>query len=117
MPSNAREDTYGALEGTVSRIEPYPTTREQMQAVLADDQLVDFFLGGGTFEEAPLAVTIRLKRDLSDPSSYRWTSGHGPDRPLRQGTYCRIEAVSEYVRPAELALPKIRKFFGAPGQD
>ncbi len=118
FPSNAREDVYGALEGTLTRIEPYPTTREEMTAVLADGQLVEFFLGGNPYQEAPVEARIQLKRDLSDPSTYTWTSGHGPKRQPVSGTSCRIEVVTEYVRPAELAIPKIRDFFGAgDGQD
>lgn len=115
IPSNAREDVYGAMVGTLTRIDTYPTTREEMQAVLADTQLVDFFLGGNSFQEAPLHARIQLRRDLSDPSTYAWTSGRGPKRVSTSGTSCRVEVVTEYVRPVELALPKIREFFSAEG--
>ncbi len=89
------------------------SNRKEMEAVLADSQLVDLFLSGDTFQQAPLEVRIRLNQELTDPSGYAWTSGHGPDRPLRSGTACQIQVVTDYVRPAELALPKIRDFFDA----
>ena len=112
-PSNAEEDIYGSLIGTVVSVSPYPANRKEMEAVLADSQLVDLFLSGTTFQQAPLEVRIRMNQELSDPSGYAWTSGHGPGRALRSGTSCQIQVVTDYVRPAELALPKIRDFFDA----
>lgn len=113
LPSNAREDVFGALEGTVVSVAPYPTSRPEMEAILADSQLVDFFLSGDRFQEAPLRIGISLKRDLDDPSTYLWTSGKGPKIPLRSGTSCQVEVVTDYVRPVELIMPKIRDFFDA----
>lgn len=113
LPSNAREDVYGAMQGTVVAVAPYPATRPEMEANLADSQLVDFFLTGGRFQEAPLQLRISLKRDLTDPTTYAWTSGKGPDRLLRPGTSCEVEIVTDYVRPVELIMPKIRDFFDA----
>ena len=113
IPSNAREDVYGALEGKVVSVAPYPTSRPEMEAILADSQLVDFFLSGGRFQEAPLRIQISLKRDLDDPSTYLWTSGKGPKMGLRPGTSCEVEIVTDYVRPVELIMPKIRDCFDA----
>jgi hypothetical protein len=113
LPSNAREDVFGSMEGMVVAVAPYPTTRPEMEANLADSQLVDFFLTGGHYQEAPLQVRISLKRDLNDPTTYAWTSGKGPSRPMRFGTSCEVEVITEYVRPVELIMPKIREFFDA----
>ncbi len=113
LPSNAREDVFGALEGTVMSVAPYPTSRPEMEAILTDSQLVDFFLTGDRYQEAPLRIRVSLKRDLDDPSTYLWTSGKGPAGRLRIGTSCQVEIVTEYVRPVELIMPKIRDFFDA----
>ena len=112
--SNANQDIYGTMLGEVTQVAAYPTTRSEMLSVLADPQLVDFFLGAGdVYQQAPLELRIRLDRDLDDPSTYLWSSGKGPARALRSGTACQVQVVTEYVRPVELALPKIREFLGA----
>jgi HlyD family secretion protein len=112
--SNADQDIYGSIIGEVTQVAPYPTTRAEMQSVLADAQLVDYFLtAGDKYQQAPLEIRVRLKRDLDDPTTYLWTSGHGPARAIRSGTSCQVQVVTEYVRPIELAIPKIRKFLDA----
>ena len=112
--SNADQDIYGSIIGEVTQVAPYPTTRGEMQSVLADAQLVDFFLSAGDkYQEAPLEIRVRLDRDPDDPTSYSWTSGHGPVRAIRSGAACQVQVVTEYVRPIELAIPKIRKFLDA----
>jgi len=59
-----------------------------------------------------LKVAGTLEVDPSTPSGFQWSSSQGPPFGISSGTLCKARAITRQVRPIELVLPLLRKFFG-----
>ena len=84
MPSTARQDEYGYLQGTVRTVGDFAATRAGMMYILGNDGLVDSLRAGGPTE----MIVIDLLPDPSTPSRYKWSSQQGPPGPILGGTFC-----------------------------
>jgi len=58
---------------------------------------------------------VRLKRDESTVSGYRWAVGRGPALRLTSGTLTKAEITTRVRRPVELIVPMLRKLSGITG--
>lgn len=113
-PSTADESEYGYVYGRVTTVANYPSDQEDMLAVLGNDDLVKYFLGGNSvYQSAPIKVVVDLERDLSTPSGYRWSSAKGPNFGLGAGTVCQSNVVVDANRPIDLVIPYLDSVFGA----
>ena len=72
-----------------------------MAAVLHNDTLVKRF----SHEGAPYAAVVRLQRDATTASGYRWSSGKGPPIRLSSGTLVRAEVTTREQPPFDLVVP------------
>jgi HlyD family secretion protein len=59
-----------------------------------------------------LEVSGSLETDTATDSGFRWSSSIGPPVGISSGTICKARAVTHDVRPIELVIPFLRKFFG-----
>ena len=100
-PSSAKREEYGTMIGIVASISEFPVTPEGMAAVLHNDTLAKRFSGKG----APYAVVVRLQRDATAASGYRWSSGKGPPIRLSTGTLVRAEVTTREQPPIEPRYP------------
>jgi HlyD family secretion protein len=107
-PETVRTDRYGYMLGNVTRIGDVPATEGSMMSVLANEALVQAVSGGSTV----LEVSGSLETDKSTDSGFRWSSSIGPPVGISSGTICKARAVTHDVRPIELVIPFLRKFFG-----
>jgi HlyD family secretion protein len=67
-PSTVKREEFGTMVGSVVSISEFPITPQGMAAVLHNDSLVTRFSRDG----APYAASVRLKRDETAASGYRW---------------------------------------------
>lgn len=104
----AKKEEYGTVLGTVTWISAFPSTVEGMRAILQNDELAHTFSSKGP----PFAVRVRLTRDPSTVSGYRWTSEKGRKLALSSGTIMNASIVTERQAPITLVLPLLRKFTG-----
>ena len=107
-PETVRVDRYGYILGRVEDVGEVPATEGSMMAVVANKSLVAAVSGGGTV----LRVAGGLELDAPTPSGFQWSSSQGPPFGIYSGTLCKARAVTREVRPIELAIPLLKKFFG-----
>ena len=110
-PSTVKREEFGTMVGSVKSISEFPITPQGMTAVLHNDTLVSRFSKDG----APYAAVVRLKRDESTVSGYRWAVGRGPALRLTSGTLTKAEITTRVRRPVELIVPMLRKLSGITG--
>ncbi|WUH89049.1 hypothetical protein OG900_02150 [Streptomyces sp. NBC_00433] len=68
---------YGVLRGTVTAVGREPQSAQQIADFLGDARLGAAFAAHG----APLAVTVRLRRDPATATGYGWSWRGGPPHP------------------------------------
>lgn len=110
-PSTVKREEFGTMVGTVQSISEFPITPQGMAAVLHNDSLVTRFSKDG----APYAASVRLKRDETTVSGYRWAVGKGPALRLTSGTLTRAEITTRERRPVELIVPMLKRLTGITG--
>lgn len=101
-PSTVKIEEWGYIEGVVSKVSEYPSTRYGMARVLGNQDLVQTF----SKSESPIAITVKLKR-AKTPSKYLWTSAIGPDIEINAGTICNANIIIARQRPISLLFPFI----------
>jgi HlyD family secretion protein len=107
-PSTAKREEYGFLVGRVTHVSAFPSTREGMKRVLANDSLVSALSGEG----APFAVSIDLLPDASTASGYQWSSTKGARQGVAAGTLCGATIVVRDRRPISMVIPLFREYTG-----
>jgi HlyD family secretion protein len=107
-PSPVKREEFGTMVGSVVSISAFPVTPEGMAAVLHNDALVKRF----SQEGAPYAVVVRLQRDQTAFSGYRWSSGGGPPLRLTTGTLARAEVTTREQPPIDLVVPIMKRLTG-----
>ena len=110
-PSTVKREEFGTMVGSVVSVSEFPITPQGMSAVLHNDSLVARFSRDG----APYAASIRLERDDTAASGYRWAVGKGPPLRLSSGTLTRAEITTREQRPLELVLPVLKRWTGIVG--
>ena len=60
-------------------------------------------------EGAPYAALVRLQRDDSTATGYRWAVGSGPPLKLTSGTLTRAEITTREQRPLDLVVPMLKR--------
>jgi HlyD family secretion protein len=110
-PSTVKREEFGTMIGTIVSVSEFPITPQGMRAVLHNDNLVTRF----SREGAPYAAVVRLQRDESTVSGYRWAVGSGPPIRLTSGTLTRAEITTRQQRPIELVVPIMKRLTGIAG--
>ncbi|MDG5806304.1 HlyD family efflux transporter periplasmic adaptor subunit [Streptomyces ossamyceticus] len=110
IPRNARVDLtvqsaptqrYGVLRGHVKSVDRAAQTPQSIAAFLGDRQLGEQFTKKGR----PVAVTVRLDREASTASGYRWSSQDGPPFELTSMTMATASVRMADERPIDWLLP------------
>lgn len=102
-PSTVKIEEFGYIEGTVTKVSEYPSTRYGMARVLGNQDLVQTF----SRDESPIAITVRLVKAQTN-SGYAWTSADGPDIDINAGTLCDANVVIARQKPITLLLPFVK---------
>ncbi|MFF6782929.1 HlyD family efflux transporter periplasmic adaptor subunit [Streptomyces sp. NPDC012510] len=110
IPENARVDLtvqsapterYGVLRGHVRSVDRTAQTPQSIGAFLGDSQLGEQFTKKGR----PVAVTVRLDREASTESGYKWSSKDGPPFELTSMTMATGSIRMADERPIDWLLP------------
>lgn len=113
-PSTVREEDHGDMLGRVRHVSAGSVTEGEIEEMLGNPDLVKVFLEGGQYAGAPILVEVRLERDLSTVSGYKWTSRHGPPFVVAANTFCQGSVVTSQQRPIDLVIPYMKKLLGVP---
>ena len=107
-PATLPKEEYGTLLGEVVSISEFPATREGMQAILQNAELVRQF----TAEGPPYAARVRLLKSDSGENSYVWSSGNAPNVAITAGTLARATVTVSEDTPIALVIPLLKKATG-----
>lgn len=81
---------YGVVTGRIEQVSGAPVSAEEMDVLLANDELVAQFSKDGP----PLLATVRLET-AQTPSGLKWSQGDGPEFPLQPGTLVSGEVIQQ----------------------
>jgi HlyD family secretion protein/Biotin-lipoyl like len=101
LPSTVKAEEYGYIEGKVTSVSQFPVTKDEMFLLLENQSLVETLRTG----DAQLRVDIKLHKDSSTPSGFKWSSAQGPPFAITRGTLCSATFVLGEERPINLVLP------------
>jgi len=101
LPSTVKAEEYGYIQGKVTSVSQFPVTKDEMFLLLENQSLVDTL---GT-RDAQLRVDVKLHKDPSTPSGFKWSSSQGPPFTITRGTLCTATFVLGEERPIDLVLP------------
>ena len=109
VPSIVQREEHGFMLGEVLRVAEFPSTSRGMERLLANSELVARLMEAGP----PLQVDVRLERDPTTPSGYRWSSLRGPPLELSSGTLASGSVIVREDRPIFLVIPQLKKQLGS----
>jgi hypothetical protein len=101
LPSTVKAEEYGYIEGKVTSVSQFPVTRDEMFLLLENQSLVDTL----HTRDAQLRVDVKLHKDSSTTSGFKWSSSKGPPLTITRGTLCSATFVLGEERPINLVLP------------
>jgi HlyD family secretion protein len=104
-PSVAPREEFGFLIGKVRWVAEVPSTPEGMIYTLKNKQLVQTLSNNA----APIEIAVDLERDASTRSGYRWSSSHGPDLKLNDGTLAHADVEVRDMPLLSLVIPPLRQ--------
>lgn len=108
IPTNIKQEEYGAMIGKVRSVSLYPATVRGMMRYLKNDEIVRMLTAKGSQVE----VNVDFMIDKHTLSQYQWTSKEGPPFKIQAGTLANCKITVREKRPIELIMPKIREIFG-----
>ena len=107
-PSTAEEEEYGFMVGTVEYVSDVPASKNAMDALLQNDNLVSQLCSSGP----PMRINVRLQENSKLFSGFQWSSSTGPKIRITSGTVCSAQIIVQEQPPITLVVPLLRKFFG-----
>ena len=101
------QQKYGHMKATVSYVDPYVTSVDEMRALLGDELLVNSFLQNGPVA----AVVCKLEEDASSATGYAWSSEKGGSLNVQDGSFVTMSVAVSKVRPISIGMPIIYQLF------
>ena len=101
LPSTVEAEEVGYIQGEVTSVSKFPVTEIEMLLLLENQSLVDTLRAGGGQHR----VDVKLLRDPSTPSGFKWSSSQGPPFAITRGTLCTATFVLDEERPVNLVFP------------
>lgn len=104
--STVKPEEYGYVVGKVRYVSEYPVSEQSIAADIRNEGLARNFVSGNP----PYKVAVRLLRDPSSKSGFRWSSGRDPKTTITSGILCKGKIVIEDQAPIALVIPSLKKF-------
>lgn len=102
--------TYGAIKATVDSINPYPVSRESLNALFQNELLISGLVESN---KNLLLVTLKLDKDPRSDDGYAWTTQRVMRRPVNSGSLCKGQIIVEKRRPLSYIIPTLKQLSGA----
>lgn len=120
-PSGYRRSEVGGIRGRVVSMAQLPSGMDDVSARVGVRSLAEVILQR---EPAPTLAVIALERDpkgdVGNRGGYRWSTRTDLPFPPSVADRLEVEVTTREVRPIELVMPALRRFFGItppePGQ-
>jgi multidrug efflux pump subunit AcrA (membrane-fusion protein) len=84
LPSTVEREKYGYIRGQVETVAEFAATRQEMLAVLGDqDSVTAVSANGPVFE-------VRIALRMNGEGNFVWSASDGPPSPIVSGTPCQV---------------------------
>jgi HlyD family secretion protein len=107
-PDTVARERFGSILGTVTAVSAFPVTREGVERLVGNADVVTSLVGQGPVIE----VVASLAQAPSTFSGYQWSSSAGPALPITAGTTMTGRVVVEQRAPITYVLPWLRDVSG-----
>ena len=104
-PTTVSRQEYGHMEGTVTAVAEYVTSREEIQSQLGDATLTQVFTQDGPV----VSVNVEIKKDEGTVSGYWWSSKKGAAVDVAEGTLVSTDTVVEEKAPITMLIPLLKE--------
>jgi len=108
VPAGIDRAEYGAMVGKVYTVDPYPSDRQTIAAVVQDTALAESIGQRGL----AYAVRIDLEEAPATPSGVVWSASRGPSYPVPLGTPVTVFINVKNEHPAALVVPALARLLG-----
>lgn len=106
-PSVVKVEQEGSIRGFVASVGESLETQESLERTFRSESFAKTVTVSCNM--IPVRVRIVLLRDPSTPSGFAWTSGRGPDLPIRHGTVSSVTIRTRVHSPMSILLGKVRR--------
>ena len=96
-PDGYNQQEYGHMSGSVTYVDEYVTSIDEMRQLLEEDTVVNAMAQSGPV----VLVVVKLDEDSSAANKYLWSNPEGGNLDLRDGSLCSVTIVTESKRPIE----------------
>ena len=107
-PDTVQRQRFGSMIGIVKTVSAFPITKEGVQSLVGNAEVVDVLLSQGPAIE----VMAGLTPNTATFSGYQWSSSTGPPLPITAGTTTTGRVVLEHRAPITYLLPMLRETSG-----
>jgi HlyD family secretion protein len=107
VPSMIKRAEHGYIVAKITAVSEVPATQEGMFRVLKNRQLAQTLSSGG----APFEVRAELYPSAQTPSGLKWSSSHGPQETISNGSPCTADVITKSEPVLQILIPATRQFF------
>lgn len=104
-PSTVKQEEYGFMQGKVTYVAEFPTTKKEMMHILKNEELAADFVKEGD----PIEIHADLIPDSGTVSGFKWSSPKGPPIKIHSGTLCFSKIIVEEQPPISLVIPLFKR--------
>ena len=102
-------EEYGNMRGSITYVDDYTTSIDDMKNYFNDDLVVNAFVQSGPC----VAVVCKLQEDKESANGYFWTNEKGRTLKIHDGTWAMLTIIQETIHPITLGIPQLSGFFGS----
>lgn len=94
-PSEYDQSKFGNMEGTVTYVDDYVSSWQDVKTLLEEDSLTNTFMA-----QAPVMTVIcELDKDDTSKNGYSWTKEEGKSLAVNDGTFVHCTVIISYEQP------------------
>jgi len=98
---------FGHMKGTVTYVDDYVTSANEIYQLLEDEVLANSYIQNGP----SVAVICKLQEDKNAENGFYWSNERGSRLKIHDGTATQLTIVEETTHPIQLGFPQLREYF------
>ncbi len=106
--SGYNQQKYGHLKGTITYVDQYAATEEEMQKLLGSDALVRAYTQNNT---PMMTVICKLQESQEMENGFYWSNQRGGKVTLHDGTFVSMSVITSKMRPIAVGIPALEQLF------
>lgn len=96
-PVGVDRQKYGHMNATVTYVDPYVTSVDEIRELLGDDSLVNTYTQSGPV----VLIVCEPEMDATSNNGYKWTNEKGDKVELKDGSFISLSITTNTMTPFE----------------